>query len=64
MSRAVAMPPPVQRPGLGDHASLLHHPDRLALIAFADGIQVGHVSTLLLIFSIFRRHVSLKSSLI
>lgn len=41
LSRAVPLPPPVPRPDLADHAALLHHPDRLALIAFADGIQVG-----------------------
>lgn len=40
-ARAVPLPPPVQRPGLADHATLLNHPDRLALIAFADGIQGG-----------------------
>ncbi|XP_017784936.1 PREDICTED: sushi domain-containing protein 4-like isoform X2 [Nicrophorus vespilloides] len=41
LSRSVAIPPPVPRPDLADHASLLHPPDRLALIAFADGMQVG-----------------------
>ncbi|KAF5277595.1 hypothetical protein FQA39_LY06088 [Lamprigera yunnana] len=41
LSRAVPLSPPVPRPDLADHAALLHHPDRLALIAFADGIQVG-----------------------
>ncbi|XP_065158267.1 sushi domain-containing protein 4-like [Atheta coriaria] len=40
-SRTVAIPPPVPRSDLADHASLLHPPDRLALIAFADGMQVG-----------------------
>lgn len=43
VSRSVTIPPPVQRPDLGDHATLLNHPDRLALIAFADGIQAGQV---------------------
>ncbi|KAF2899164.1 hypothetical protein ILUMI_07011 [Ignelater luminosus] len=41
LSRAVPLPQPVPRPDLADHAALLHHPDRLALIAYADGIQVG-----------------------
>ncbi|XP_008191829.1 sushi, von Willebrand factor type A, EGF and pentraxin domain-containing protein 1 [Tribolium castaneum] len=39
LSRAVPIAPPVTRPDLGDHATLLHHPDRLALIPFADGMQ-------------------------
>ncbi|KAF7282383.1 hypothetical protein GWI33_002697 [Rhynchophorus ferrugineus] len=46
LSRSVAMPPSVI-PSTGthpaevvnDHAVLLQHPDRLALIAFADGVQ-------------------------
>ncbi|XP_022920571.1 sushi domain-containing protein 4-like isoform X2 [Onthophagus taurus] len=41
LSRAVSIQPTVPRPDLGDHASLLHPPDRLALIAFADGIQAA-----------------------
>ncbi|KRT85003.1 hypothetical protein AMK59_83, partial [Oryctes borbonicus] len=41
LSRAVSIQPSVPRPDLADHAALLHHPDRLALIAFADGIQSG-----------------------
>ncbi|KAK9693266.1 Sushi repeat (SCR repeat) [Popillia japonica] len=41
LSRAVSIQPSLPRPDLADHAALLHHPDRLALIAFADGMQVG-----------------------
>lgn len=48
LSRAVPLPQPVPRPDLADHAALLHHPDRLALIAYADGIQVGQVKEMLL----------------
>lgn len=46
MSRTVAIQPPpiIPRPDLTDHATLLHHPDRLALIAFAEGIQNGQVN--------------------
>lgn len=46
MSGAVTIQPPslMPRPDLADHATLLHHPDRLALIAFAEGIQNGQVS--------------------
>lgn len=43
LSRTVSIPPPMPRPDLADHAALLHHPDRLALIAFAEGIQNGQV---------------------
>lgn len=43
MSRAVAIPPPRPRPDLGDHAVLTRQPDRLALIAFAEGLQNGQV---------------------
>ncbi|KAJ8919258.1 hypothetical protein NQ315_003841 [Exocentrus adspersus] len=35
----VAIPQPLPRHDMGDHAVLLEHPDRLALIAFADGVQ-------------------------
>lgn len=44
MSRAVAIPPPRPRPDLGDHAVLARQPDRLALIAFAEGLQNGQVN--------------------
>jgi hypothetical protein len=44
LTRAVPITPPVQRSDLGDHATLLHHPDRLALIAFADGMQSEQAS--------------------
>lgn len=44
MSRAMAIPPPRPRPDLGDHAVLVRQPDRLALIAFAEGLQNGQVS--------------------
>lgn len=44
LSRGVTLAPAVQRGDMGDHASLLHHPDRLALIAFADGMQNDQVS--------------------
>lgn len=51
-SRTVAIPPPVPRSDLADHASLLHPPDRLALIAFADGMQVGQVRLSLIILQV------------
>ncbi|XP_044750093.1 sushi, von Willebrand factor type A, EGF and pentraxin domain-containing protein 1-like [Coccinella septempunctata] len=35
--RELALPPTVQGPDMGDHAILLQQPDRLALIAFAEG---------------------------
>lgn len=44
LARAVPLPTSFPRPDLADHAALLHHPDRLALIAFADSLQVGQVS--------------------
>lgn len=44
LTRTVSIPPPMPRPDLADHAALLHHPDRLALIAFAEGIQNGQVT--------------------
>lgn len=44
LTRSVPIAPPVPRSDLGDHASLLHHPDRLALIPFADGMQNEQVS--------------------
>lgn len=46
MSRAVAIPPPRPRPDLGDHAVLVRQPDRLALIAFAEGLQNGEVKNI------------------
>ncbi|KAK9875615.1 hypothetical protein WA026_009413 [Henosepilachna vigintioctopunctata] len=39
LERALSVSPTEQRQDMGDHAILLHQPDRLALIAFADGIQ-------------------------
>lgn len=44
-STTVAIPQPLPRQDLGDHAALLEHPDRLALIAFADGVQRNQVCT-------------------
>ncbi|XP_025836857.1 sushi, von Willebrand factor type A, EGF and pentraxin domain-containing protein 1 [Agrilus planipennis] len=44
LSRPVTIPPPVPMPRTtetSDHVSLLNHPDRLALIAYADGVQNG-----------------------
>lgn len=38
VARSVPISAPIQRQ---DHTALLHHPDRLALIAFADGMQAG-----------------------
>ncbi|XP_045480538.1 uncharacterized protein LOC123685028 isoform X1 [Harmonia axyridis] len=37
--RELTIPPPAQGPDMGDHTILLHQPDRLALIAFADGMH-------------------------
>lgn len=43
ITRAVSIAAPVPRADMGDHVTLLHHPDRLALIAFADGMQNDQV---------------------
>ncbi|CAH0561170.1 unnamed protein product [Brassicogethes aeneus] len=39
MTRTTTNSPPVLRTQISDHATLLNNPDRLALIAFADGVQ-------------------------